>query len=271
MSVSVPVGMLLTVLVIYSFMSPRNSARLKETQNVETTWLVSPKPPRCFIENKSQFDGRNELRGSKIRFAVDQGHTQIFFTETGFTYRMDQLKVGREPNADPQKAEENKYYFEEEKKVKVESAFIHVSFENAGSVVQLRAVKPVDHHFSYSVREGKELKNLNFINGYEELVYHDLYPGIDVVFSFHPKEGIKYFIKAAPGAELSNFKMNYTGQETLQIDGNGNLQIGTHFGNITDHAPVSYYTQNPNDTIFSQFSLKENSLSFSLGSYDKNI
>ena len=53
--------------------------------------------------------------------------------------------------------------------------------------------------------------------------------------------------------------------EPIITDAQGNLNISSTFGNITDHAPESY--QN-GTKIISSFKLEQNVVSFQIGSYD---
>ena len=64
-------------------------------------WVVSEINSKRFIENKSQFDGRDKLINSEILFGVDEGGAQIYFTKHGLTYRFDkaEIKKQRLPNA----------------------------------------------------------------------------------------------------------------------------------------------------------------------------
>ena len=52
-------------------------------------WKVSMEAQKVFIENKSQFDGRNNLPSSEILFATEDAPSQIFFSKNGLTYRLE--------------------------------------------------------------------------------------------------------------------------------------------------------------------------------------
>ena len=57
--------------------------------SVKADWTASPTYAKAFIENKSQFNGRNKLDNSKILYAIDHGPFQVYFTKEGLTYRLD--------------------------------------------------------------------------------------------------------------------------------------------------------------------------------------
>ena len=81
--------------------------------------------------------------------------------------------------------------------------------------------------------------------------------------------GIKYAFIIHPGADVSQIKMNYSGEVDKLINENGNIKIKSSFGDIIDHAPVSFYENTSAAKIVSSFSLKKNNVSFSLLNYDK--
>jgi len=76
-----------------------------------------------------------------------------------------------------------------------------------------------------------------------KLTYKNIYPGIDVEYSFIPgrQTGFEYRIIMRPGADLSKVKMRYGGEVRNIKDSLGRLVINSGLGIITETAPVSYY------------------------------
>src|ERR1051325_6572364 len=74
--------------------------------NNSTGWSSSDICPKRFIENKSQFDGRDKLEGSKILFGVDQNGTQVYFTTKGLAYRFDALEPKNESKEEMEREHE---------------------------------------------------------------------------------------------------------------------------------------------------------------------
>ncbi len=235
-------------------------------------WTVSIEPQKRFIENKSQFDGRDELSGSEILYGVDWGSAQIYFTPNSLTYRFDKRKKKNETEEWKRKARmlrEGKYFSEEEDdEHEVKTDVIHMEWVNASAGVRLTGLQPADDYFSYTVGGGSDVKNINRIKGYQKLIYENLYPNIDVEYSFHADGGIKYQLILHPGADISLVKMKYSGTDQVSLDAEGNARIATVFGDITDHAPLTFYAD-AKKSIRSGFSVSENTVSFQLGNYDR--
>src|ERR1039458_3428496 len=73
---------------IFSFQLIFHKISLGQTSG--SNWVVSGVSPKNFIENKSQFNGKDKLTDSKILFGVDDNGAQIYFTKQGLTFRFDE-------------------------------------------------------------------------------------------------------------------------------------------------------------------------------------
>lgn len=74
---------------------------------------------------------------------------------------------------------------------------------------------------------------------YREVVYENLWPGIDM--AFRGEDGtLKYEFYVKPGADPSAIRLAYTGADAMTLDEDGNLLIATALGTLADSKPVSY-------------------------------
>jgi Beta-propeller repeat len=74
---------------------------------------------------------------------------------------------------------------------------------------------------------------------YEELVYRDLWAGIDMVIRGAAGE-LKYEFHVSPGADARDIRLAYGGADGLSLADEGSLSIATALGELTDAPPVSY-------------------------------
>ena len=74
---------------------------------------------------------------------------------------------------------------------------------------------------------------------YEEIIYRNLWPNIDLIFREQGGE-LKYEFIAHPGADIKSIGLAYSGVDDLAMDEDGNILIQTPFGVLTDSKPVSY-------------------------------
>ncbi len=227
-----------------------------QTSNIQ--WNGSLTTGRSFIENKGQFNDLNPNTRSEVLFALDGGNSMIFFDKEGITFR----SAKKVKNQDRRKGDETKPKYLEEKE------FITMKWEGASTGSELIAVDMASDKHTYAMLQpDRSTIDLPNVRGFRKLIYRNLYPNIDVEYTVHEVEGIKYNIILHPGADVSNIKMLYGGSSGLTLDGEGNLVVPSVFGQITDHAPSTFYTAS-NKPIDSRFKLKGNMVGFELDAYD---
>lgn len=233
-------------------------------------WVEAPKYSNAFIENKGQFNGRDKIAGSEILYAIDHGPYQVYFTKTGFTYRLDE-KYREKPERDfKEKMREERKEMKEKAEgkfdVKMKTDIIHVDFVNSNSNVVVESTGELKEYFNYSM--GSNNLHYDFVRGFKQLKYRQLYPGIDLVFSFDEKQGFKYSFYLAPSADASLIGLKYNQNANINLDSDGNVTIKTRFGNIVDHHPISIL-ENSNQKISTSFIINNKTVSFNINAYDK--
>lgn len=240
-------------------------------QDNKDNWTVSWIHDGSFIENKGQFYlPGTSLNSSEILYAIDNGNTRVFFTKTGVSTCL--TDVNKRKKTEEEKAEELRTDVKcKAKRVAVKNDCVHMRWIGADANVRVIAENMTPDYHSYSVKDfSGAWINTSDIKSYAKLTYLGVYPGIDIEYTIHPVDGFKYSVIVHPGADISLFRMHYTDAENLSIDPSGNLLIPTLFGNITDHAPVTFYQGNTAVSIASAFELNNNVITFRLGNYDHN-
>jgi len=99
--------------------------------------------------------------------------------------------------------------------------------------------------------------------------YHDVYPGIDLVY--HGDEGqMEYDFEAAPGSDSSHVALKFRGPDTLRIDSNGDLVLGLSASEVRLKSPRAFQKfGNEERTVAATFELRGNQeVGFKLGAYD---
>ncbi|MCZ6689050.1 MAG: SBBP repeat-containing protein [Planctomycetota bacterium] len=77
------------------------------------------------------------------------------------------------------------------------------------------------------------------VTAYREVVYRDLWPGVDG--AFRGEDGkLKYEFIVSPGGSVGSIRLAYRGAKALSIDERGDLRIETSQGTISDKAPTAY-------------------------------
>jgi hypothetical protein len=127
------------------------------------------------------------------------------------------------------------------------------------SFVGARPTRPVGRHRSSTRVVGGA--------AYHQVVYRDLWPGIDLVFSGDQRV-LKYEFAVRPGSDPRRIRMRWHGAR-LSLSPQGSLAIDTAGPTIGDAAPVSYQVVRGTRTpVRSSYVLHGATYSFALGEYD---
>ncbi|MGB3947893.1 MAG: T9SS type B sorting domain-containing protein [Bacteroidia bacterium] len=243
------------------------------TVSADNNWASRAENPKAFIENKGQFHTNSS--NDNVLYAYDNSGTMIYFTSKGLVYRFieevlknkDEKEKEREREREKsfKTVEEWKEHEAEEHKRNYKIDYVNFYWENSNPNVQIIAEEPTADYHSYTFEEKGEFKNINYIKGFKKLIYKNLYENIDVEYVFHPLNGIKYTLVLHPGADVSKVKMLY---DDVKLKNNGDLNVTTLFGDIVEHAPLTFYADNKDAVISSRFIKNGKSIQFQLGSYD---
>lgn len=243
-------------------------------KNISPSWTAEFSKSKSFIENKGQFDKHENFQTGKIHYAIDYGSTKIFFGEKGVSYNFLEInKKSREERAAimQQPATSFEDHKQKEKlfgKFMVKSDQVNMSWSNPNEKIEINGVRQSPDYHSYTFKnKNNEEQNVNYVKGFDHIIYKNIYPNIDIKYELHPVIGVKYAYLVHPGADVSRIKMIFDRDITLR---NGEIFIPTLFGDIIDHAPITFYEEKKDQIINSNYTLLKNQISFELGQFDNS-
>jgi gliding motility-associated-like protein len=255
--------------IIYAQTKSVNNNILHNSGQAAPTWSADPSNfpgnIKAFLENKGQF--QNTYNDWKVIYGCDYQGTRILFTDKGVIYTVPQLiklDDGDAKHPDPKTQAEEP---EEENKNKTVYHTVSVAWENSSPDLTIENIGERPDYFGYMdpVNFGK---GIDHIKGYQKLIYHNVYPGIDIEYSFHEKSGIKYTITVKAGYSADKLKMLYSGQQSISLDETGNIHITTPAGDIIDHAPISFQKEEKVASSFTKTS--DNEIAFEIAKRNSN-
>jgi hypothetical protein len=100
--------------------------------------------------------------------------------------------------------------------------------------------------------------------------YHDVYPGIDLVYYGHQGK-LEYDFEVSPGADPKQIAIQFRGSPRLALTAAGDLSIATEAGNVQLQAPRVYQQIGHEDRpVPGKFVLlSDNQVAFEIGAYDR--
>src|SRR6185295_2356590 len=129
------------------------------------------------------------------------------------------------------------------------------------------------HKYYLPDTEGK--KEAITASAFSEVLYSNLYEGIDLVFYAHEKNGLKYLFLVHPDADASLIHLTYSGVGSISMDTAGNIHAGIPGTEVLDLAPEILYKvecgmgiSRDDVSIQSSYLLEKNSFSFLIDDYN---
>ncbi len=77
------------------------------------------------------------------------------------------------------------------------------------------------------------------VPSYEAIIYHDVYPGIDLRYYYNGRK-MEYDFIVSPGADPSRIQVRYDGVQSVQINELDQLEITTPWGKVIESRPYIY-------------------------------
>jgi hypothetical protein len=114
---------------------------------------------------------------------------------------------------------------------------VKLDFLNANPRVRLKGREPTLAVISYF--KGRRDQWKTGLATYTTLVYEELWPGIDLVYSGRVNR-LKYQFVVKPGADPERIKLAYRGATAVQLNPAGQLAVSTPVGSFHDDKPYAY-------------------------------
>src|SRR2546426_18702 len=228
------------------------------------------KLPLYFIENRGQLDGR-------VAYYVQGRDTTLYFTPEGLTLALTGA-------ADPRPSSEAGGHGAVARPPGVRSPAelegarqrwaVMLDFVGARPDARPRGQDPTPAVVS-SFKGPREQWKAG-LRTYGSLVYPELWPGVDLVFTGTASR-LKYTFLVHPGADPDQIKLAYRGATAVRLTGTGELDVSTPVGGFRDERPYAYqdvegrrvevaaaYAMNP------QAAAGVQGYGFRLGAYDRS-
>ncbi len=217
----------------------------------KTNFVVKPFQP-TFIENKGQYDRYEKGSSNHPAYGGQMGKTIVLFSKNSVQFVENINKKEAEGK------EEEEHKFEQHRQT--------MTFVDANKDASFITDEKEGQYFTFpdAVIKNGTLK----ADGWKSLTEKNVYPGIDVAYSFQKEGGIKYSFIVHPGADASVIKIKWSGVEAVGLDESGNLQLHYKGGLFVDNAPISYYEGDEKSAVASTFKVNGKTVSFLLSDYD---
>jgi gliding motility-associated-like protein len=242
---------------------------INSTSYALPAFKAKPFERKAFIENKGQLNHKLAKQYQGFKYCIDNS-SQVLFNNNGLTY------VVKKHNAKKQGAfaflmseEKREALMEESKRNnQLEEQYINITWLNSNPNATIEVSELQTTNYAYVMRPNNDKPYTQDCKGYSKLTYKNLYNGIDVEYLFTEKQGFKYNIIVAAGADVNQIKMQYSADAKPYMK-NGTIVLKTINGTFTELAPYTFATQNKSNILASNFMLNDNTVSFAVNNPSK--
>jgi SprB repeat len=219
---------------------------------------------KSFIQNIGQYG--DKMKGFEAMGAIKYGYEgmdmPVLFTSKGLIHlhrRTESISHEEEEKLERQGIPEEDI---ERRKI-ITDRVITVEWLGANPAAEIIAEEKTTAYHTYFTQKEKAY-------GYKKITYRNLYPGVDLVYSFTQTDqpGFEYSLLVQPGADITTIKLKYGGDvKIIKTDNNGNLIIRSDIDGISSSVPVNYYSerlvQKASVEIKAGYKIENNQISFS--------
>jgi hypothetical protein len=191
--------------------------------------------PLAFVPNAGRTDPR-------VRFHAQAGGASFFFTPKEAVFSFTKGNQG---------------------------TVLRLAFLGANAAARIEGRRPGSGRVNYLLGNDPS-KWRTKLPTYEQVVYRELWPGIDLLVS-GAAGAVKYEFLLASGAKVSDIRLAYRGADSLTLSPAGELLIGTPLGVLRDDRPRSHQLIGGKQvTVASSFALERgtNTYGFALGPHN---
>lgn len=215
-------------------------------------------PEAVFFQNSGQLVDMDGVERNEFLFYVQTSEMDIYFRQDGISYIFKKSEYSTEMlNALPEAIEDSISKF---KKGKTFFYRLDMNFTNANENCQVIGQKKADftNNFYYAHCPNGILN----VASYQQILYSDVYNGIDVLF-YLSDGSFKYDIIVHEEGELSDVEIEFMGADDMFLRENV-LHLLTPVGEWEETLPESYFVNEKNDkkSTLVEYILSENTISF---------
>jgi uncharacterized repeat protein (TIGR01451 family) len=212
--------------------------------------------PMHFVKNKGQTDSGVDFISRGPGYTLFLTPTQAVFalSSTRETMEHQERRRSRDPHDRM-----------------VEQTHLQMNLMGANPHAVLESIDPLPGTVNYIIGNNPEKWRLN-IPTFEKVKYHEVYPGISLIYYGNQRQ-LEYDFVAAPEADPGRIELSFPGVKKLEVLESGDLLIHLAKGMVRWHKPIAYQSvQGSRQEIPARFVLKDTTkIGFQLASYDHTL
>jgi hypothetical protein len=252
---------------LISFGFAGNDTELEPQMKSQVQQWVRSQPVE-FLENKGQLTDMNHDPVPFVLFKTEAPGLDMYITEKGLTYVFVEVEEDEEEDRRDSRKQEGDH---EKKLVK----WARVDMELKGARIRKENINTEgisdwakNYYFEHSPDGVRD------VHSYKKITIRNIYPNIDWVLYNSGENGFKYDFIVHPGADPDQIRLLYHSQRKLSMDGKGNINIRTPYGDLVENAPACLYERTTakiaSNFVKTSTAKNETEIAFHLAEFDRS-
>lgn len=243
---------------------PRPTAKLSSVQQQLLVRAIKHSPI-LFEKNQGQTDKR-------VKYVSRRPGATLFLTKNEAVLSLSKIEPEKKAKSEPTNtlAIHSSAVIDSSKTPrKAKTAALRLKFVGANPNVRVEGESQKDTVVNYYI--GNDPKKWQVgVAAYGKVRYHDLYPGMDLVF-YGNGSTLEYDYIVAPGADPSQIRLSVEGAKSLRVDASGDLVMATALGETRLKKPVAFQDRTGPCAVASSFQVEGSDVTFRLGKYNASL
>ena len=217
------------------------------------------KLPLYFVENRGQLD-------AQVAYSIQGRDTSVYFANQGLTFAL----TGRREHAGAPDARFQPVAWTRPAlpAAAPQRWAVKLDFVGANPAVKPQGQDRTSAVVSYF--KGPQARWKTGLATYASVVYRDLWPGIDLMYSGTVNR-LKYQYVVQPGAPVEQIRLRYRGVTQVRVNKSGQLEVQTPVGGFQDDKPYAYQeVEGRRVEVEAVYELEGDGYGFRVGEYDRS-
>ncbi|MEO6168537.1 MAG: T9SS type A sorting domain-containing protein [Chitinophagales bacterium] len=229
-------------------------------------------PQSWFTENKGQVVDQFVRQRADIKYLYIQGSFKLLLQSNSFSY-----EIANETSSNS--VEESTGYTnptdaehdlspDEHSRVTVSRVDITLKGSNPTPVIEAQEAASFYQNY-YNHLTGSQ--GITGVKSFKKIIYHDIYPHIDLVFSISPDQNKpEYSFVLHPRSDARQIQMNYAGAGNKFFNEQDAFVMKVKEGSVYESNPVGFYENEKQHSIPLHFQINNNTVSIGPFSYSRD-
>ncbi|MBS1913708.1 MAG: SBBP repeat-containing protein [Bacteroidetes bacterium] len=222
-----------------------------------------------FTENRGQLIDINGKPVPDVLYSASSGDAMVFFEKGRLIYEFSRLDgdmnyySDRCQNGYMRGNNGAKGYYIDEPILNLHR--MDMELVGANPDVRVEPAEQLDSYENYYLAQCRD--GITGVHSWRRLVYHDVYPHIDMTVGAG-ENGAKIDFVVHPGGRISDIQMRYVGADSVRLGKDASLRVQTPLGYLQAASPYCFQTQGVFGAITSRYGLDNNVVTFAVSGYD---